>query len=205
MRGAGHAAQSLLLRRLLDIDAGEASSGSRGAFGVEVKRTYLELRPGLRYIYLCGVDVQNFDWCDPLGFQQLPHLARELDGRVYRTFRLDMGPGSVDSWLGKVLADELGIPEEDRPDFLFNTESGELVVAGESVSLTPLELGVLRLLDERSGRPVSEADLLEQVWGYRAGTASNVVAAVVRTLRRKLGSQSGAIENVRGVGYRLRR
>lgn len=204
MQAGGHAAQSLLLRRLLDYREGEANSGSRGAFGVEVKRTYMEMRPGLRYIYLAGVDVQNFDWCDPLGFEELPRFAQEMDGRTYRTFRLDMGPGSVDAWLGRVVADELGIPEDERRAFLFDADSGELVVDGEIVDLTPLERGVMRLLHSRLGRTVSEADLLEHVWGYRAGSGSNVVAAVIRTLRRKLGDEASAIENVRGVGYRYR-
>jgi hypothetical protein len=204
MQAGGHAAQSLMLRRLLDHREGEANSGSRGAFGVEVKRTYMEMRPGLRYVYLCGIDSSHFDWCDALGFEQLPALSRTLDRRAYRTFRLDMGPGSVDAWLARIVADELGIPREDRCNAPFDPEAQELVVAGVSVALTPLELGVMRVLHARPGRPVSRADLFEQVWGYGTAATSNVVDAVILTLRRKLGTHAATIETVRGVGYRYR-
>ena len=42
------------------------------------------------------------------------------------------------------------------------------------------------------------------MWGtdYTGGT--NVVDAVVRSLRRKLGSAASVVETVRGSGYRLR-
>jgi hypothetical protein len=54
MCSSGGAGQSLLLRLLLDRDEGEATSGSKGAFGVDIKRTYMEMRPNLRYIYICA-------------------------------------------------------------------------------------------------------------------------------------------------------
>jgi DNA-binding response OmpR family regulator len=46
--------------------------------------------------------------------------------------------------------------------------------------------------------------LLADVWGYQADIGSNVVDAVVHTLRKKLGARASMIETVRGVGYRLR-
>ncbi|MGD9935208.1 MAG: winged helix-turn-helix domain-containing protein [Dehalococcoidia bacterium] len=134
----------------------------------------------------------------------MPDLARTLDGKAHRTFRLDMGPGSVDGWLGKVVADELGIPAEERYEAPFDPIAGELVVDGGRVALTPLELGVMRMLHGRDGRPVSRADLVDEVWGYGSGATSNVVEAVVLTLRRKLGRHAPQIETVRGVGYRYR-
>jgi DNA-binding response OmpR family regulator len=41
------------------------------------------------------------------------------------------------------------------------------------------------------------------VWGTDYTEGSNVVDAMVRTLRRKLGEDGRRIESVRGVGYRL--
>jgi hypothetical protein len=197
-------AKSLLLRRLLDREQGEAASDSRAAFGLDVKRTYMEMRPNLRYVYLAGIEPENFDWCDPLGFQRLDTLECSMDSATYKTFRLDMGPGSVDAWLSGLVAAELGISPERLGEIGFDPEVRELLLPEGAVSLTPLECGLLAALWERPGRPVSRADLFERVWGHSSDASSNVVDAVVLTLRKKLGRHAGAIETVRGTGYRLR-
>ena len=68
------------------------------------------------------------------------------------------------------------------------------------VNLTSLEFGVMQYLQDHPGKAVSRYDLMEAVWGHRNDTASNVVDVVVRSLRRKLGGESSAIETVRGTG-----
>jgi hypothetical protein len=201
MCSSGGAGQSLLLRLLLDRDEGEATSGSKGAFGVDIKRTYMEMRPNLRYIYICATQPENLDWCYPLGFERLSTGSCVIDGSPVHSNRLDMGPGSVDSWLARVVASELGIREHEG-DTLFDAEAHELVVGPSRVPLTPLEYGLMAALVAHPGRPVSRADLIEQVWGYDASGTSNVVDAVVLSLRRKLGPHASAIETVRGTGYR---
>jgi two-component system alkaline phosphatase synthesis response regulator PhoP len=45
--------------------------------------------------------------------------------------------------------------------------------------------------------------LLREVWGHAWTGGSNVVDVAVSGLRRKLGERAGALETVRGVGYRL--
>jgi DNA-binding response OmpR family regulator len=77
-------------------------------------------------------------------------------------------------------------------------------VHGAVVALTPLELGLFRHLREREGRIVARRELLREVWGTEFTGGSNVVDAVVRTLRQKLGAAGRVIETVRGSGYRLR-
>ena len=61
-----------------------------------------------------------------------------------------------------------------------------------------------RYLREREGQPVAREALLRDVWGYEWTGGSNVVEVAVSGLRRKLGDRAGALETVRGVGYRLR-
>jgi Transcriptional regulatory protein, C terminal len=56
---------------------------------------------------------------------------------------------------------------------------------------------------EREGRPVERATLLREVWGHAWTGGSNVVDVAVSGLRRKLGERAGALQTVRGVGYRL--
>jgi DNA-binding response OmpR family regulator len=57
---------------------------------------------------------------------------------------------------------------------------------------------------QRDGKAISRDTLLDDVWGQAYHGGSNVVDVVVRSLRQKMGSRSGAIETVRGVGYRFR-
>ena len=70
--------------------------------------------------------------------------------------------------------------------------------------LTPLEFGLFRHLREREGRTVARHELLREVWGTPFTGGSNVVDAVVRSLRLKLGPAALVVETVRGSGYRLR-
>jgi DNA-binding response OmpR family regulator len=63
---------------------------------------------------------------------------------------------------------------------------------------------VFRHLREREGSTVARSELLHEVWDTDFTGGSNVVDAVVRTLRHKLGGAAAAVETVRGSGYRLR-
>jgi DNA-binding response OmpR family regulator len=72
---------------------------------------------------------------------------------------------------------------------------------GEVVDLTAREFTMLETLMTHPGQVLSREQLLARVWGYDYDPGSNVVEVYVRYLRRKLGD--GAIETVRGMGYRL--
>jgi DNA-binding response OmpR family regulator len=117
-----------------------------------------------------------------------------------------MGADSVDGWLARLVADEVGAgTAAPAVDALLDEAAHEAVVDGERIPLTPLELGVLGYLRRRPGEAVTRHQLLEAVWEHPPDAAtSNVIEAVVRTLRRKLGRHATAIETVRGVGYRFR-
>jgi two-component system OmpR family response regulator len=70
--------------------------------------------------------------------------------------------------------------------------------------LTPTEFALLHALARDRGKAVSKARLLANVWGH-TGHEVNLVETNVRRLRGKLDEhQSGLIETVRGVSYRLR-
>jgi two-component system, OmpR family, response regulator len=69
------------------------------------------------------------------------------------------------------------------------------------VSVTRLEMMLLRELIEHSGESVTKGSLLATVWGIDFDPGSNVVDVCVRRLRSKLGFD--LIETVRGAGYRL--
>jgi hypothetical protein len=137
-----------------------------------------------------------------LGFRLLPNLRETLDHQPYDSLILDFGPSSIIGWMAGLVDAQYGFQESDcRLDI----EARELVVEGQNVGLTPLEFGVMQCLWQRQGQAVSRVDLLEQVWGYDYdGGGSNIVDAVIRSLRKKLAGRRSAIETVSGVGYRFR-
>ena len=192
---------ALGLRRWLDVEHGELPCASQAACWLDVKRAYMALRPRLRRMYVVVHDVPTY-WpvVDKLGFRPLSGGAAVLDGVEYTSVVLDFGPGSVDGWLAGLVAAELGVAEEPELDEV----AREVAVQGACVSLTPLEFGLLRHLRLREGRAVARQELLAEVWGTEYTGGSNVVDAVVLSLRHKLGPAALVVETVRGSGYRLR-
>jgi DNA-binding response OmpR family regulator len=131
----------------------------------------------------------------------LAERSVELDGVSYSTAMLDFGPSSVDGWLARLVASELGV----EGDGLLDSAARELVVDGRRTSLSKLEFGVMEYLHRHSGQAVPRASLLENVWEQSFDGGSNVVDVVIRALRKKLGDRASVVETVQGVGYRLRR
>ncbi|WAL68103.1 response regulator transcription factor [Amycolatopsis cynarae] len=96
----------------------------------------------------------------------------------------------------------------ERPSVLGH---GDLVVdcarrevrrAGVLLTLSNKEFAVLEYLLTRPEQAVGRADLIEHCWDELTDPMANVVEAVVKRLRRKLGGPE-LIHTVRGVGYRL--
>jgi len=189
-------------RRWLDIEHGERPSSSQAASWLDVKRAYMELRPNLRRIYTVVEDPAVYlPVVLKLGFRPIGEEdgVADLGSRRFTSVVLDFGPDSVDGWLAGLVAAELGL----EPSVAVDEAGREIRMNGQTVQLTPLEFGVLRCLQEHEGKAVSRATLLDAVWGYESDVGSNVVDVVVRRLRSKLGPAQGAVETVRGTGYRL--
>ncbi|MGD9704301.1 MAG: response regulator transcription factor [Acidimicrobiia bacterium] len=72
---------------------------------------------------------------------------------------------------------------------------------GRPVELTGRELSILEYLMRRHDEVVPKSEILEHVWDFAREGGDNVVEVHVSALRRKLGA--GAIETVRGGGYRI--
>jgi two-component system, OmpR family, response regulator len=73
------------------------------------------------------------------------------------------------------------------------------------VGLTAREMALLEFLLRHRGEVVSKGAILEHVWDYDFEGDSNIVEVYVGHLRNKLDRPfgRGALETVRGVGYRL--
>lgn len=68
------------------------------------------------------------------------------------------------------------------------------------------EVGLLRLLYERGGQPVSRDEILEKVWGLGAGPSNRTVDNFIVKLRRKIEKKPDSPEHiltVYGYGYKL--
>ena len=161
----------------------------------------MEIRPHLRRVYLTVHDLAIYaEVSQKLGIQPITEAETEIDGIRYHTAMLDFGPLSVDGWLADLVGDELGVEEGG----ILDVESHELLLGDQRVKLTKLEFEVFLYLYNHENKPVSRASLIEQVWGYKY-TSSNVIEAVMRTLRKKLGERASTIETIRNVGYRFHR
>lgn len=72
------------------------------------------------------------------------------------------------------------------------------------VSLTVTEFKLLLELLQNKGRVRTRDQLLDRVWGYQFDGYARTVDTHVRRLRKKIGAYAGAIETVRGIGYRFK-
>jgi DNA-binding response OmpR family regulator len=151
-----------------------------------------ELRPGLIGLVEDGGPRQ----CEALlvaGFDDAvvtPLSARELAGRVRAVHRRVFWKGISN---GRLRFGELTLDLYGRA----------LWVDGKTVSLTSIELAVLRELMKARGRPLSRTELLDAAWGEgELEVSERAVDNVILRLRRKL-PRPDLIETVRSVGFRL--
>ncbi len=76
---------------------------------------------------------------------------------------------------------------------------------GRTIDLSPTEFALLELLMRHEGRVLTQAQILDHVWGYDSWPESNLVAVYVTYLRRKFRRLDIPMEikSIRGVGYLL--
>ena len=87
--------------------------------------------------------------------------------------------------------------------FTLDLHNHALWADGVTLSLTSIELAVMRELMKARGRPLSRAQLLDAAWGDGdLEVSERAVDNVILRLRRKL-PRPDAIETVRSVGFRL--
>jgi hypothetical protein len=191
--------QVLVARQALAHATGVATSPCLAALLRDLERATLGAGPAVRRIYSVVRGDALLAQIGPLGFMPLPGREVVVGGLAHRPTLCDLGPDSVAGWVSRLAADGPAV-EATRLD----GDARELVLDGRRVALTKLECDVLAHLREREGRAVTRESLLRDVWGYEWTGGSNVVEVAVSGLRRKLGSRAGALQTVRGVGYRLR-
>ena len=94
-------------------------------------------------------------------------------------------------------------PRSELGPIRLDVEAHRCTIAGEEVSLTPLEFRLLATLMTRAGRVQSRERLLTDVWEMSSELETRTVDTHVKRLREKIGAAGQYIETVRGVGYRI--
>lgn len=121
-----------------------------------------------------------------------PYGMRELSARIRAVVRRSQ-PTPVSPPANAV--QEVGRLSIDR-------RAQRVHVDGEEIALTAKEFDVLAYLAEDPGAVRRRTEILEHVWEGHWYGATKTVDAHVAAIRKKLGD-SGWIEAVRGVGFRL--
>ncbi|HEY0464617.1 MAG TPA: winged helix-turn-helix domain-containing protein [Polyangiaceae bacterium] len=191
--GPGRERGALFHRRALSADHGEDPCDVRGALWLAAKRAYVA-RPG--------------QWALYAGTRQLPATLRLVQQFGFReasikvgddaTLLLEFGAAGIWSWLRRLAREDV----EPAPGWRVVESSRGLLVDGRSIALSPLEYGVVVELVAARGAVVTRDQLLDRVWKQRH-TGSNVVDALVRLLRKKLGPYALDIETVKGHGFSI--
>jgi len=188
----------LLARLALAWATGVAPSPCFAVLLRDTERALLEAGPSLRRVYSYLPDGVMRAQLATLGYHPIEGKV-VIDGAAFEPNVCDLGPESTAGWLSALAAREL-----DVESAALDETSRELRVDGARIALSKLECDVLAYLRAREGQPVERERLLRDVWGYEWTGGSNVVDVAISGLRRKLGEHAGALETVRGVGYRLR-
>jgi len=80
----------------------------------------------------------------------------------------------------------------------------EVTANGRKLELTTTEFKILSILAGRRGWVFSRDEILSRLWGDEKAVIDRTVDVHITNLRKKLGKAGRLIENVRGVGYKLR-
>ncbi len=103
-------------------------------------------------------------------------------------------------------------PQEAQEVFVSGRLSVDLLnrvvmVAGETVKLTPTEYSLLRLFVQHAGRILTHGQILREVWGPNTDEDTNYLRVYITGLRKKIEENPQMPELITtepGVGYRLR-
>ncbi len=101
--------------------------------------------------------------------------------------------------------DEAGIqPTLKRGDLTINPGRHEVLWRENEVHLTPIEFKILYCLARRPGRVFTRNQIIDEAQGEDVYITERTVDVHIAAIRKKLGSDAGVVETVRGIGYKFR-
>jgi two-component system OmpR family response regulator len=119
-----------------------------------------------------------------------PFALAELSARVRALLRRDAAGDRLTITVGQLRLDALALTA---------------VIGDRTISMSPKEFGLLRLLASEAGKTVSRLRILEEVWGSADNIDHNIVDQYVSYLRRKIDTEAAGVRitTLRGKGYTL--
>src|SRR6187401_222509 len=127
-----------------------------------------------------------------------PYRLRELVARMRAVMRRRPSLGEFEESLDTIVVDDLAV----------DTESHEVRLRGDLISLPLKEFELLTLLVENAGRVLTRATLIDRVWGSDYVGDTKTLDVHVKRLRSKIEDDPSApqrIVTIRGLGYKFER
>jgi len=88
-------------------------------------------------------------------------------------------------------------------DVVFDSTTGQLVVAGQTEQLRNREMRLLEVFFASPGQIFSKSHLMDRLFSFSDDVSENAIEVYVGRLRKKLEPSTTIIETVRGLGYRM--
>lgn len=91
-------------------------------------------------------------------------------------------------------------------DLVIDYDRRQVTVAGEAVHLTQTEYNILALLSQHTGKVLTYAAIIREVWGSMDDGSVKKLQVNMANIRKKLGCRPGDnryVTNELGVGYRM--
>jgi DNA-binding response OmpR family regulator len=125
------------------------------------------------------------------------YLAKPFDLQELRTRLLSKIRRANDQQ--NVMADQLTIGNLSLDD-----RKREVIIAGNSIDLSPVEYGIVKLLMNSVEQVVSREKIMQTVWSDHSKN-DRLIDAHMTALRKKLTGFDGDFQTVYGAGYRLKK
>jgi two-component system, OmpR family, response regulator YxdJ len=192
----------------------------------KIIETFTEINPNL---VLLDVNLPYFDgfyWCRqirlisncPILFisaregkmDQVMALENGADDYITKPFDLEVVIAKIRSQLRRAFG-EYALSNTERlvniNGLVLYTDRFELVYQGQKVELSKKELILMEVLMNSAERVISRNHLLEKLWDEHTFVDENTLNVYITRMRKKLKDLgiTGAIEPVRGAGYRLQK
>ena len=77
----------------------------------------------------------------------------------------------------------------------------KVFIGEKEIKLNTKEFGILEYLLRNAGRPVSQEEILEHVWGDEIDFFTQTVRTNIKTLRKKIDPEKKFLKTIKGSGY----
>lgn len=88
-------------------------------------------------------------------------------------------------------------------EITIDQEKHEVLVEGQTITLTVSEFNLLLFLANRPGRVYTRQQIIDEIRGFDHFITSRAIDVHIFGLRKKLGNAGRYIETIRGIGYRF--